>query len=427
MNKELQEKYRHLQNIIREMQSVVVAYSGGVDSTFLAFVCHTVLKDNSIAVTSISETYPQKEYQETISLARQFGLNHRIIQTSELSSENFVSNTVNRCYYCKQELFKKLREIADKENIPNVLDGTTLSDAEDFRPGQKAAKELNILSPLAKVELTKKEVRELSKSLKIPTWDKPSYACLASRFPYGEKITINKLQRVEKAEDLLHRLGFRTCRVRSHQNIARIEVNASELSSIIKVKDEIITKLHNLNYDYITLDLEGYRSGSMNKNITTLSRNNKLSHPTSRKKDINTNTGDINFPDNNLDTKYYLCPHCQNQKLKETVTEKNKYHQCNQCGGVWFEINELEKAVENKIEFYLPETIKTSETIEKIKQTKCPSCSTNMSIIKSLEIPDVKISACMICQGRWISGQQIAQFQKRGLLKQVGIFIMRLF
>ncbi|MFH0888208.1 MAG: ATP-dependent sacrificial sulfur transferase LarE [Planctomycetota bacterium] len=419
MNKALQEKYQNLQNIIRDMKSVVVAYSGGVDSTFLAFVCHTVLKDKSIAVTSISETYPQKEYQEAVSLARQFGLNHRIIQTSELSSENFVSNPVNRCYYCKQELFKKLREIADKENVPNVLDGTTLSDAEDFRPGRKAAKELNILSPLVKAELTKKEVRELSKSLNIPTWDKPGYACLASRFPYGEKITIDKLQRVEKAEELLHELGFRSCRVRSHQDIVRIEVDVSELANIIKVRNEIVSKLHNLNYDYITLDLEGYRSGSMNKNITTLLSDPKLT---------DTSSQNINLLDNNLDAKDYSCPHCHNQKLNKTDIKENEYHQCSQCGGVWFEINELEKAVENKIEFYSSQPIKTPEITEKdTNPIKCPACSTNMSIIKSLEIPDIKISACMICQGRWISGQQIAQLQKRGLLKQVKCFIMRLF
>jgi pyridinium-3,5-biscarboxylic acid mononucleotide sulfurtransferase len=427
MKQELEHKYQKLRNMIRNMNSAVVAYSGGVDSTLLAFVCNNVLKDRSIAITAISETYPQKECQEATLLARQLSFNHRIIQTSELLSEKFISNPIERCYYCKKELFKKLKEIADKENITSVLEGTTLSDSDDFRPGQKAIKELSILSPLAEVQLTKKEVRELSKLLKIPTWDKPSCACLASRFPYGEKITPNKLQRVEKAEDLLHELGFRTCRVRSHQNIARIEVDINELSNIIKVKNKIINKLQDLNYDYITLDLEGYRSGSMNKNIMTLS-DDKLTATLPQKENINTNTNNISSTDDNSDTKNYYCPHCQNKKLTEIDNKKNKYYQCTQCGGVWFEINGLEKAIENKIEFYSAKEIKSSgEKDTNIARIKCPSCLARMSIIRSIEIPDIKISACMICQGRWISSQQIAQLQKRGLLKQMKSFIMRLF
>ena len=394
------------------MPSAVVAYSGGVDSTFLAFACNVILKDKSIAVTAVSETYPQKEYEEAVAFARQMGLNHRIIRTSELSSREFARNPVNRCYYCKQELFKKLREIADKEDVPDVLDGTTLSDEGDYRPGRQAACELKVRSPLAEAGLTKKEVRELSQLLNVPTWDKPAYACLASRFPYGEEITVDKLKRVEEAEELLHQLGFKICRVRSHQNIARIEVEVSQLANLISQRELIVTKLQDLGFDYVTLDLEGYRSGSMNKNITTLSTEETVQE------------AQMPVTEMDLAVNYFNCPHCQDQKLYETVAKNTRYRQCEKCGGIWFNINEMEKAVGDKIKFTLPQAANPQETTT---PAKCPACFTNMSAIRGLELPDIKLSACMICQGRWIEGSEVAKLQARGIFSQVKSFIMRLF
>jgi len=412
MEKELQQKHQKLRDIIRQMGAVVVAYSGGVDSTFLAFVCQDILKDKSIAVTAISETYPQKEYEEALAFAKQLGLNHRVINTSELSSEEFSRNPVNRCYYCKQELFKKLRKIADKERVPDVLDGTTLSDEGDYRPGRKAACELKVRSPLAEAGLTKKEVRELSQLLNVPSWDKPAYACLASRFPYGEEITADKLKRVEEAEELLHQLGFKVCRVRSHQNIARIEVETSQLADLVSQREPIVTKLQDLGFDYVALDLEGYRSGSMNKNISTLSTEEALQGELTAYNEID------------LAVSYFNCPHCQDQKLYETVTKNTRYRQCEKCGGIWFNINEMEKAVGDKIRFNMPDAANPQETTT---PAKCPSCFTNMSSIRGLELPDIKVSACMICQGRWIEGSEVAELQARGIFSQVKSFIMRLF
>lgn len=407
MEKDIQVKYRELKEIIRRMEKAVVAYSGGVDSTFLALVCHNELGSKSIAVTAVSETYPQKEHAESVAWARQFGLNHRVIRTDELSSESFSRNPVNRCYHCKKELFKKLREIADKETVPNVLDGTTLSDAGDYRPGRQAAIESGVRSPLTEAGLTKEEVRQLSRSLNLPTWDKPAYACLASRFPYGEEITADKLKRVEESEDLLRQMGFKVCRVRSHQNIARIEVETPRFIDLVSRREQILAKLQNLGFDYVTLDLEGFRSGSMNKNLATLETEEPIGHE-----------------ELDLNIAYCACPHCQDQKLYETVAKNARYRQCGKCGGIWFNINEMEKAVGDKIKFNLPQTAAPAEAAG---QTKCPSCFTQMSAIKSLELPDINVSACMICQGRWIEGAEVAKLQARGIFNQVKSLIMRLF
>ncbi|MEK7448401.1 MAG: ATP-dependent sacrificial sulfur transferase LarE, partial [Planctomycetota bacterium] len=230
MDNELRKKYQRLIEIIKELESVVVAYSGGLDSTLVAFLTGRALGSKALAVTATSETYTPAELVEATELANRFGFSHQVISTHELDCVDFSSNPTNRCYYCKQELFKKLREIADKNNIRNVVDGTTLSDANDYRPGRQAALELGVRSPLREAGIGKEEVRIISRSLEIPNWDKPAGACLASRFPYGEKITEDKLNRVAQAEIFLKNLGFRIIRVRHHQDIARIEVGSDEIT-----------------------------------------------------------------------------------------------------------------------------------------------------------------------------------------------------
>lgn len=269
--KTTQIKFEHLKKTLKKMGRVLVAFSGGVDSSFLSKVAlDTLGSENVLSVTADSETYPEKELKEAISLAKKIGLDgrHRIIKTSELRIKNFSENPPQRCYHCKYELFSKLKEIARKNKIPYVIDGSNFSDRDDFRPGRKALNRLGIRSPLLESKLTKEEIRVLSKKLKLPTWNKPAYACLSSRIPYGEKITPKKLKRIEKAENFLKNLGFSQLRVRCHNDIARIELEPKELKGLLsneKLRQKIYDKLRGLGFTYITLDLLGYRSGSMNE------------------------------------------------------------------------------------------------------------------------------------------------------------------
>lgn len=265
--KELEIKLNRLKDILYNMNTVLVAYSGGVDSTFLLKVATDVLGEKALAVTASSETYPSEELDEAKKYAIQFGSNHKIIETSELENEDFSNNPPERCYYCKSELFNKLKDIASKSYIPFIIDGANADDTSDYRPGLKAGKELGVRSPLREAGLTKEEIRTLSKQLNLPTWDKPAFACLSSRFPYGDKITIAKLKQVHKAESLLRSKGFRTLRVRHHENIARIEVLPSDMLKLCEdsLRQEIIANFKTLGYAYITIDLAGFRSGSMNE------------------------------------------------------------------------------------------------------------------------------------------------------------------
>lgn len=270
MNKEfpdISEKYEKLRNILKKMKRVLVAFSGGVDSTFLLKVAHDVLGDDVLAVIAASETYPDKEREEAIRLAEKMNVRYRIIQTKELENPDFVSNSPQRCYFCKKELFSKLKEIAHLEGISYVLDGANFDDLEDFRPGANAAEELGIHSPLKDAHLLKNEIREISMSLGLPTWDKPSMACLSSRFPYYTAIDEKGLNQVRQAEDFLKSLGFSQLRVRHHGLIARIEVKPEEIPKIIEpgVISLVIENLKKAGYTYVTLDLSGYRTGSMNE------------------------------------------------------------------------------------------------------------------------------------------------------------------
>lgn len=262
-------KYEKLKAELEKMEKVLVAFSGGVDSTLLLKVASDVLGKNVLAVIASSETYPGNETMDARKLARRLKVRHKVISTHELDNPDFLSNPPERCYHCKKELFGTLASIAREEGISFVLDGSNHDDLLDFRPGAKAAKELGIRSPLREAGLTKAEVRELSRRLRLSTWDKPSLACLASRFPYHTRIEGKSLRRIGAAEEFLREAGFRQVRVRHHGPIARIEVEADEFPRLLKkgLAAKISTRLKELGYSYVSLDLEGYRTGSMNETL----------------------------------------------------------------------------------------------------------------------------------------------------------------
>jgi len=261
-------KLDKLEKILKNLKRVVIAYSGGLDSTFLLKAAIDALgKESVIAVTARSATYPASEYREAKSLAKRLGARLITIRTDELEIESFKRNPVNRCYYCKKELFGKLNDIKNRYKINYVLDGTNIDDLKDIRYGRKAAKELGIRSPLLEAKIAKNDIRKFSRRLKLPTWDKPSFACLASRVPFNSDITAKDLARIERGEDYLRRSGFRQVRLRLHGDIARLEVQKKDLAKAVKLKDAITAKLKKLGFTYVTLDLAGYRTGSMHEAV----------------------------------------------------------------------------------------------------------------------------------------------------------------
>jgi len=262
-----QEKYGELKRILKEMERVLVAFSGGVDSTFLLRVTKDVLGEDILAVIASSETYPEREQQEAIRLAEELNVRYKVIQTRELDNPDYQSNPPERCYFCKSELFSRLKKIAAEESIPYVCDGSNFEDTQDFRPGLKAVEEFGVRSPIKEARLRKDEVRLLSKMLDLPTWDKPSMACLSSRFPYHTPIERESLRQIDRAEEYLRSLGFSQVRVRHHGRMARIEVDPEEFAKIVdaKTRKKIVQNLNKIGYLYVTLDLVGYRTGSMNE------------------------------------------------------------------------------------------------------------------------------------------------------------------
>jgi uncharacterized protein len=264
-----QNKLNILRNNIHRMQSIAVAYSGGVDSTFLLKVAHDMLDENAIAVTARSATYPEREFRQAVEFAQKIGARHVVIDSEELELNGFSDNPPNRCYLCKKELFSKTIQWARQNGIRHVADGSNIDDLGDYRPGTEAAKEQGVARPLQEAGLNKNEIRILSKEMGLPTWDKPAFACLASRFPYGQKITREKLQQVDQGEQFLIDLGFRQVRVRHHGDGARLEVSADDRCKFFDtaLMDRIYDKFRQLGFLYVSLDLKGYRTGSMNEAI----------------------------------------------------------------------------------------------------------------------------------------------------------------
>ncbi len=262
---DLYQKFHCLRSLLEKMGSVLVAYSGGVDSTFLLKVAHEVLREKAVAITACSETYPARELEEAMTMAREIGVRHLTIISEELDIPGFSQNPPDRCYFCKTELFSKLQKVAKEEGLQWIVDGTNLDDMGDHRPGRKAAQEMGIRSPLLESGLRKEEIRALSRELGLPTWEKPSMACLSSRFPYGTPITRERLRMVNAAEEYLHGLGFRQVRVRHHGEIARIEVEKGEIPHLLENAGVVAQHLKKVGYTYVTIDLEGYRSGSLNE------------------------------------------------------------------------------------------------------------------------------------------------------------------
>ncbi len=267
LDAETQAKYDHLQTILRNMESVLIAYSGGVDSALLLKVAHDVLGERAIGAIASSDAYAPEETQEAIATAAQMGVSLLTLETHELEDERYIKNDVQRCYFCKTELFTQLEPLAKQHNVRFIAYGVNKDDDGDFRPGQRAAREFGVRGPLKEADLGKREIRAIARMLNVPVWDKPAMACFSSRIPYGSKVDVASLQMVYKAEKFLRELGFHQLRVRHHDKIARIEVERSEIARLVEeeMSRTVTDGLRKIGYTYVTVDLLGFRSGSMNE------------------------------------------------------------------------------------------------------------------------------------------------------------------
>jgi pyridinium-3,5-biscarboxylic acid mononucleotide sulfurtransferase len=263
---DLSRKRDALHDLLADLPGLIVAYSGGVDSAYLAYAATLALGERALCITADSPSYPDRHRTMALTLARDFGFRHEFVRTDETSRADYRANPANRCYFCKHELYTHLRAVARERGIPAIADGSNADDRGDYRPGRQAAREFGVLSPLDEVGLTKDEIRALSRDAGLPTWDEPASACLSSRIPYFSEVTEDKLRMIERAEDVLRGLGFRVCRVRHHDTIARLEIGRDEMARVLDpdIAEAIDRELRALGYQHVTIDLRGYRLGSLN-------------------------------------------------------------------------------------------------------------------------------------------------------------------
>lgn len=266
---EIETRLHTLNGILADMQSVLIAYSGGVDSTFLVKAASKVLVKDVVAVTATSPTYPSSEMRSAVSLARSMGVKHFVIESNELDIPEFRSNPPDRCYHCKKELFTKLRKLADEHNMRYVADGSNRDDLSDYRPGREAAREIGVRSPLIEADIGKDDIRVLSRQMGLPTWNKGAFACLSSRFLFGTQITEELLHKIESCEELLREYGFRQFRVRYHQDLLRIETGQDEIERFLDpvLRENVVAFFRSMGFHHVSVDLEGYRTGSMNVSV----------------------------------------------------------------------------------------------------------------------------------------------------------------